>query len=176
MPRPFKRESKTFRHRLEARLEDLTNQTEDLRQQIVDRAPGVRDQLFEQAEDFRKQVVDRAPAVRDQMLAALPDKEQLLDLRDDLFDRLPENVQERLPEKVKPKHSRLKKVAVVGAVTGAGAAAFAVLRRRGTAPTPAAPFPEPARSAPVTPPPAEARTTKPVETEDEPKAEVTKKP
>lgn len=175
MPRPFKK--KTLRDKLEDQLTDLASQTDDLRKQIIDKAPGVRDQIVEQTGELRKQVVDRAPGVRDQIIAALPDKEQLLDLRDDLFDKLPDNVQERLPEKVKPKRRRLRKVAAVGVVTGAGAAAFAILKRRGTTAdayiTPPAPAPAaPAPSAPVassTPPtaadvladsPAEADDTK----------------
>lgn len=149
MPRPFKKT--TFRDKLESQLSDLAAQTDDLRQQIVDRAPGVRDQIVGQTGELRKQVVDRAPGVRDQIVAALPDKDQLLDLRDDLFDRLPDNVQDKLPEKVKPRRTRLRKVAAVGVLTGAGAAAFAILKRKGAAPAPyVAPVPPPA--APVTPP------------------------
>ena len=150
MPRPFKK--KTFRDKLESQLTDLAGQTDDLRRQLVDRAPAVRDQIVEQAGEVRKQVADRAPGVRDQIVGALPDKGQLLDLRDDLFDRLPENVQDKLPEKVKPKRKRLRKVAAVGVLTGAGAAAFAILKRKGTTPEPyVAPTP-PAPAAPSTPP------------------------
>lgn len=157
MTRPFK--NKTLRDKLEAQLSDLASQTDDLRKQVADRAPVVRDQILEQtdelrkhSDDLRKQVADRAPAVRDQIAAHLPDKHQLLDLRDDLFDRLPEPVQERLPEKVKPRRKRLRRVAAVGILTGAGAAAFAILKRRGDAPAPyVAPVPPPAAT---TPPPA----------------------
>ena len=157
MTRPFQK--KTLRDKLEAQLSDLAAQTDDLRKQVADRAPVVRDQILEQtgelrkhSDDLRKQVVDRAPAVRDQIAAHLPDKHQLLDLRDDLFDRLPEPVQERLPEKVKPPRKRLRRVAAVGILTGAGAAAFAILKRRGEAPAPyVAPVPPPAAT---TQPPA----------------------
>ncbi|MCW2771373.1 MAG: hypothetical protein JWR27_2806 [Aeromicrobium sp.] len=151
---PFKK--KTFRDKLEAQLSELAEQTDELRKQVVDRAPAVRDQIVGQTGELRKQVVDRAPAVRDQIVAALPDKDQLLDLRDDLFDRLPENVQDKLPERAKPKRSRLRKVAAIGVLTGAGAAAFAILKRRGasrnayTPTTPPAPAPA-APKAPVTP-------------------------
>ncbi|MCW2840812.1 MAG: hypothetical protein JWR55_2295 [Aeromicrobium sp.] len=154
MPKPFKK--KTFRAKLESQLSDLAEQTDELRKQVVDRAPAVRDQIVGQTGELRKQVADRAPAVRDQIVAALPDKEQLLDLRDDLFDRLPENVQEKLPEKAKPQRKRLRKVAAIGVLTGAGAAAFAILKRRGasrnayTPTTPPAPAPA-APKAPVTP-------------------------
>lgn len=131
MPRPFKK--KTFRDKLEAQISDLVEQTDDLRKQVIEKAPGVRDQIVEQASDLRQQVVDKAPGVRDQIVAALPDKEQLLDLRDDLFEKLPEGVQDKLPEgaKPKPKRKRLRKVAAVGVLTGAGAAAFAILKRNG---------------------------------------------
>ncbi len=128
---PFKKNS--FRKKLEAQLDELTDQAEDLRQQVVDRAPGVRDQIL-----------DRLPD-RDELTEILPDKRQLLDLRADLFDRLPDVVTDKLPEKVKPKRSRLKRVAMFGVVTGAGAAAFAAFRRQSGTPAPAAPFPQPPR-------------------------------
>jgi AcrR family transcriptional regulator len=166
MTRPFS--SKTFRDKLESRLEELANQTEELRREVVERAPGMRDQILEQAEDLRREIVQRAPSVRDQLLDALPDKEQLLDLRDDLFEKLPENVQDKLPEKARPKRSRLKRVAVLGALTGAGAAAFAALRRRGTAPTPAQPFPAPSTPPPARPTPATPPTDVEVEVVDVP--------
>jgi hypothetical protein len=147
---PFTKK-KSLREKLETQLGDLAGQTEELRKQVAERAPGVRDQIVEQTEELRKQVAEKAPVVRDQIVAALPDREQLLSVRDDLFDRLPENVQDKLPEQVKPKRKRLRKVAAVGVLTGAGAAAFAILKRRGdtptvyTPPTPAA-APKPAPS------------------------------
>jgi hypothetical protein len=157
MNRPFK--NKTLRDKLEAQLSDLAEQTDDLRKQVADRAPVVRDQILEQTGELRKQVADRAPVVRDQIVSHLPDRDQLLDLRDDLFDRLPENVQDRLPEKVKPQRKRLRRVAAVGILTGAGAAAFAILKRKGDAPAPyVAPVPPPAAT---TPPPAPAPTDVP---------------
>lgn len=146
MSRPFKQ--KTLRDKLEAQLSELAEQTDELRKQVADRAPAVRDQLVGQTDELRKQVADRAPAVREQIIAALPDKGQLLHLRDDLFDRLPETVQDKLPEKVKPKRSKLRKVAAVGLVTGAGAAAFAILKRKGAAqPAYVPPVPPPAPTA-----------------------------
>lgn len=139
------RKNKTLRDKLEHHIEDLASQTDELRQQVVDRAPGVRDQL----------------------IAALPDKDQLVDLRDDLFEKLPEGVQEKLPERVKPRRRRLRKVAVVGVLTGAGAAAFAILKRRGDTPpayTPPPPTPpRPASpAAPKTPPAPAAATGDPL--------------
>lgn len=122
---PFKK--KNFRTKLEARLDDLASQTEELRQQVVDRAPGVRDQLVDM----------------------LPDKDQLRDLRDDLFERLPDSVADKVPEKVKPKkRSKLKRVAVLGVLTGAGAAAFAAVKGRAKTQPPAAPFPAPPKPTP----------------------------
>ncbi|MET0448972.1 MAG: hypothetical protein ABW004_11215, partial [Aeromicrobium sp.] len=76
MPKPFKK--KTFRDKVEDQLSDLAHQTDELRKQVVDRAPGVRDSIVDQTAELRKQVVDRAPGVRDQIVAALPDKDQLL--------------------------------------------------------------------------------------------------
>ena len=125
---PFKK--KKFSKKLEARLDDLASQTEELRQQVVDRAPGVRDQLVDM----------------------LPDKDQLRDLRDDLFERLPDGVTDKMPDKVKPKkRSKLKRVAFLGVVTGAGAAAFAAMKGRSQTPPPPKPY-----KAPPTPsrPPA----------------------
>ncbi|KRC65478.1 hypothetical protein ASE12_12375 [Aeromicrobium sp. Root236] len=137
---PFKK--KKFRNRLEARLDDLASQTEDLRKQVVDRAPGVRDSLVDM----------------------LPDKDQLRDLRDDLFERLPDGVADKVPDKVKPKkRSKLKRVAFLGVLTGAGAAAFAALKGKGNTPPPPAPFPAPptpSSSAGTTPKPAKKAPTK----------------
>ena len=56
---PFKK--KSLRKKLEAQLDELATQADDLRQQVVDRAPGVRDQIL-----------DRLPD-RDEMRDMLPD-------------------------------------------------------------------------------------------------------
>jgi hypothetical protein len=156
MPMPFKK--KTFRDKLESQFSDLAEQTDELRKLVVDRAPGVRDQIVGQTGELRKQVVDRAPVVRDQLVAALPDKDQLLDLRDDLFDRLPETVQDKLPERAKPKRTRLRKVAALGVLTGAGAAAFAILKRRGASQDTYVPTPPPSPAPTPTTTPAAAPT------------------
>lgn len=116
--------------------------------------PHVKD-LAAQADGIRHQVVDKAPDLRDQIVAALPDRDQLVDLRDDLFDRLPDQVQEKLPERAKPKRKRLRKVAAIGVLTGAGAAAFAILKRKGEKPAAYTP-PPPAPAAPST------RTSSPI--------------
>lgn len=138
------RTKKSLRDQVEGHLGDLATQTEDLRQQVIERAPGVRDQLIAALPD------------KEQLIAALPDKEQLVDLRDDLLEKLPDGVQEKLPEKVKPRRKRFRKVVVVGVLTGAGAAAFSILKRRGdTPPTytpPPAPAPRPTSPASATPP------------------------
>jgi hypothetical protein len=135
MPKPFKK--KTFRDKLESQISDLAGQTDELRKQVVDRAPGVRDQI----------------------VAALPDKDQLLDLRDDLFDRLPENVQDKLPQRAKPRRSRLRKVAAIGVLTGAAAAAFAILKRRGDSPNVYVPPTPPAPAAPASSASSSSATT-----------------
>ncbi|MBC7632146.1 hypothetical protein [Aeromicrobium sp.] len=138
---PSFKKKKNLRNQLEERLDDLTTQTAELSKQVADRAPGVRDQLLAAIPD------------KDQLRAALPDKDQLLEIRDELFERLPESVSERLPEKVKPKRSRLKKVAILGAITGIGAAAFAAVRgKSSTPPPPPAPFPQATRPTPTPPP------------------------
>ena len=136
---PFNK--KNFRNKLEARLDDLASQTEELRQQVVERAPGVRDQLVDM----------------------LPDKDQLRDLRDDLFERLPDSVAEKVPDKVKPKkRSKLKRIAFLGVLTGAGAAAFAAVKGRANTPPPPQPFPTPPTpSAPADAAPADAAPAEP---------------
>lgn len=119
--------------------------------------PHVKD-LAAQADGIRHQVVDKAPDLRDQIVAALPDRDQLVDLRDDLFERLPDQVQEKLPERAKPKRKRLRKVAAIGVLTGAGAAAFAILKRRGEKPASYTP-PAPAAAAPTTKAPSTVNPT-----------------
>lgn len=156
--------NKTFRHKLELQLAELAVQTEELRKQVVERAPGVRDQIIEQGGELAKQVAERAPGVRDQIVAALPDKDQLLEMRDELFERLPDTVQEKLPVKPKPKPKRLRRVVAIGAVTGAGAAAFAIVRRRGDTPQNAYVTPTP--PTPPAPPAATSTGTGPATAAD----------
>jgi len=138
---PFKKKQ-NFRTKLEARLDDLASQTEELRQQVVERAPVVRDQLVDM----------------------LPDKDQLRDLRDDLFERLPDSAAEKVPDKVKPKkRSKFKRVAFLGVLTGAGAAAFAAVKGRANTPPPPEPFPAPPTpAAPVDAAPSEPAKKAPV--------------
>jgi ABC-type transporter Mla subunit MlaD len=133
---------------LRDQLEELASQAGELSQQVVERAPVVRDQLVDRLPD-RDQLVDRLPD-KAQLVDLLPDKAQLLDLRDDLLDRLPDTVTDKLPEKVKPKRSRLKRIAVIGVLTGAVAAAVAVLRGRAQTPPSPEPFPPPTPAAPPT--------------------------
>lgn len=152
MPRPFTSKTTTqkLRDKLETQLTDLADQTDGLRKQVVE-------QVVEQAGELRQQVADRAPVVREQIVSALPDKDQLLVLRDDLFEKLPDTVQDKLPERAKPRRTRLRKVAAIGVLTGAGAAAFAILKRRGGAdhaytPPTSTPPPAPAPTAATAPP------------------------
>ncbi len=147
----MKFKKRSIRDKIETQLDGLADQAKDLRQEVVDRAPGVRDQIS-----------DRLPD-RQELMDMVPDKKQLLDLRDDLFDRLPESVADRVPEKVKPKkRSKLKKVAVLGVITGAAAGAVTVARRLGGAPAPSytQPPPPPTKPAPAPAPKAPAPAAK----------------
>lgn len=128
----FKKAS--IRKKIDAQIDGLAEQAKDL----VDRAPG-----------FRDQVKDRIPD-KEELWDLLPDRKQLLEMRGELFDKLPDGVADRMPEKVKPKKKRgkLKKVALLGVITGAGAAAFAAARRvAGNTPTPSYTQPRPAAPA-----------------------------
>lgn len=129
---------KRLRDKIEAQIDELADQAKDL----VDRAPG-----------FRDQVKDRLPD-REELKDLLPDKQQLLGLRDELFEKLPDGVADRIPEAAKPKKKRgkVKKVAMLGLVTGAGAAAFTAVRRLvSSTPTPSYTQPRPAPTTPARP-------------------------
>lgn len=146
---------KSIRDKIDAQIDSIADQAKDL----VDRAPGLRDQVKErlpdreELKDRRDQLKERMPD-RDELWDLLPDRKQLLEMRGELINKLPEGVSERLPESVKPKKKRgkVKKVALLGLVTGAGAAAFAAARRlAGNTPTPSYTQPRPA-----TPPPTKS--------------------
>ena len=139
---------KSIRDKIDAQIDSIADQAKDL----VDRAPGLRDQVKERLPD-REELKERMPD-RDELWDLLPDRKQLLEMRGELINKLPEGVTERLPESVKPKKKRgkVKKVALLGVVTGAGAAAFAAARRlAGNTPTPSYTQPRPA-----TPPPTKS--------------------
>jgi hypothetical protein len=129
---------KRLRDKIEAQIDELADQAKDL----VDRAPG-----------FRDQVKDRLPD-REELMDMIPDKKQLLEFRDELFEKIPDGVADHIPDAAKPKKKRgkVKKVAMFGLVTGAGAAAFAAVRRLAdSTPTPSytqpRPAPAPAKAA-----------------------------
>jgi uncharacterized protein YdhG (YjbR/CyaY superfamily) len=139
------RKKKTVRDQLEARLEDLLAQADVVRQQIKDRAPEVRDTVVAKAQTG---AADLAETVRTKAAHGAADlRERLPEIRHDLlerapelsektYDRLPKAVADRLPEEVKPKKRRLRRIVGFGLVLGAGAAAFATLRGKQTPPPP----------------------------------------
>lgn len=121
---------KAIRDKIEAQIDEIADQAKDL----VDRAPGLRDEVKNRLPD------------REDLKDMIPDKKQLLDMRDELFEKIPDSVADRIPEAAKPKKKRgkVKKVALLGLVTGAGAAAFAAARRvAGNTPTPSYTQPRP---------------------------------
>jgi hypothetical protein len=95
-------------------------------------AQSLRDQL----ETRIGSLADHTDELRHQVINALPDKDQLLDLRDNVFEKLPADVQDRMPESVKPKKSKLRKVATLGVVAAAAAGVVAVFKSRSQAPAP----------------------------------------
>ncbi|MEH3034521.1 MAG: hypothetical protein PGN07_10935 [Aeromicrobium erythreum] len=162
------RKKKTVRDQVEDRLDDFLSQ-------VSDRAPEVRDRLLERLEDgvadlraslaehgpevaakARKaakdgvhEARDRYPAVRKAVLDRVPE------LSEDTYDKLPSAVAARVPDEVKPKKKRrLRRIALLGLVAGAGAAIFA--SRRGQNPPPAA-VPVPGSHAVARPGRVEAR-------------------
>jgi uncharacterized protein YdhG (YjbR/CyaY superfamily) len=154
---PLKRK-KTVRDQLEARLEDLVAQADVVRQQIKDRAPEVRDAVVTKAQHG---AVDLADTVRTKAAHGAADlRERLPELRHELlerapelsektYDKLPKSVADRLPDEVKPKKRRLRRIVGFGLVLGAGAAAFATLRgKQAPPPPPYQPTPAPAPAAP----------------------------
>lgn len=153
------RKKRTVRKQAEDRLTDVLGQADELRGQITEqvaaRAPEVRDALRERLETGVSEIRARYPDVRDALLERVPE------LSDETYDKLPSKVADRLPEQVKPKKKRLRKVATVGLLAGAGAAAFAIVRRnQATAPVPPTPFPAPT-PAPTKPAPTPAKQAEP---------------
>lgn len=120
---------------------------DDLRAQVAKNAPILRDQVVDQ-------VTTKAPIVRDQVVSKLGEgrdelKTRLPELHASLFERLPDDVTDRLPEATKPKKkkSKLKKIAVIGLIAAAGGFVFSKLKAQSSpAPTytpPSKPTPAP---------------------------------
>lgn len=108
---------------------------DDLRAQVAKNAPILRDQVVDQ-------VSTKAPIVRDQVVSKLGEgrdelKTRLPELHASLFERLPDDVADRLPEGAKPKKkkSRLKKVAIIGLIAAAGGFVFSKLKAQSSGPT-----------------------------------------
>ncbi|MDR7085437.1 hypothetical protein J2X11_000276 [Aeromicrobium panaciterrae] len=136
---------KAIRDKIEAQIDGLADQAKDL----VDRAPGLRDEVKNRLPD------------REDLKDLIPDKKQLLELRDELFEKIPDSVSDHIPDAAKPKKKRgkVKKVALLGLVTGAGAAAVAAARRvASNTPTPSYTQPRPAPT-PTAKPAAPAKKT-----------------
>ena len=108
---------------------------DDLRAQVAKNAPILRDQVVDQ-------VTTKAPIVRDQVVSKLGEgreeiKTRLPELHASLFERLPDDVTNRLPEGAKPKKkkSKLKKVAIIGLIAAAGGFVFSKLKAQSSGPT-----------------------------------------
>lgn len=162
------RKKRTVRKQAEERLSDVLSQADELRgqiaEQIAERAPEVRDAWRERFETGVAEIRARYPDVRDSLLEKVPE------LSEETYDKLPSKVAERLPEQVKPKKKRLRKVATLGLIAGAGAAVFAIVRRGQAAP-PAQPSPYPAPApTPPGPAPAKPAAAAPADAEPQPSA------
>ncbi|GAA1724095.1 hypothetical protein [Aeromicrobium alkaliterrae] len=126
---PLRRKKKTVRDQIESTYEDL-------RALAAEKGPILRDQVVDQ-------VSTKAPIVRDQVVSKLHDgadelRTRLPELHASLYERLPDDVTDRLPEGAKPKKkkSKLKKVAIVGLIAAAGGFAYSKLKGGGSpAPT-----------------------------------------
>ena len=59
------RKKKTVRDQLEVRLDEFLNQAEDLRKQVADRAPEVRDSLLSRLDAGVTELKARWPEIRD---------------------------------------------------------------------------------------------------------------
>lgn len=159
------RKNKTVKDKLQSRLEDLLAQADDVRQQLVDHAPEVRDSVVAKTQSGAADVRDIVAAKASHGVAEL--RERLPELRDELlertpelnektYDKLPKRVADRLPEEVKPrKKRRLRRIVGLGLIAGAGAAAFATLKGKQAPPPPPyqpAPAPAPRPPSGSTPP------------------------
>lgn len=93
-------------------------------------AQSLRDQLESRIGTLAEHTDD----LRHQVINALPDKDQLLDLRDNVFEKLPSEVQDRIPERAKPKKSKIRTALTVGLVAAAVAGVVTVLKGRSQTP------------------------------------------
>jgi len=133
---PLRRKKPTVRDTIE-------NTYDDLRALAAEKAPILRDQVVDQ-------VTTKAPIVRDQVVTKFHEgadelRTRLPELHASLYERLPDDVTDKLPEGAKPKkkkRSKLKKVAIVGLVAALGGLAYSKLKGASSGPTytpPAAP-------------------------------------
>lgn len=107
---------------------------------VKDHVDTVVEQLPDAAElrDLKDQLIERLPdkaewlELRDDLIERLPDKAELLEFRDGLVEKLPDEVSEKLPIETKKakRFAKVKKVALVGAVTAGIAAAVAFVRAK----------------------------------------------
>ncbi|RYY46736.1 MAG: hypothetical protein EON53_08640 [Actinomycetales bacterium] len=126
------RKNKTVKDKLQSRLEDLLAQADDVRQQLVDHAPEVRDSVVAKTQSGAADVRDIVAAKASHGVAEL--RERLPELRDELlertpelnektYDKLPKRVADRLPDEVKPKKKRrLRRIVGLGLIAGAASA------------------------------------------------------
>lgn len=129
---PFRKKKPTVRQTLEATAAGLATQ-------VATKAPDVRDQVVSKLHEGADEARSRWPDIRD----------DLVDRRDQLVERLPDDVSDRLPEGAKPKkkRSKLRKVALIGVIAAIGGVAYS--RIKGAANSAPAPYSPPApRPAP----------------------------
>lgn len=105
---PFRKKKPTARKTLETTAAGLATT-------VAAKAPQVRDQVVTKLHEGADEARNRWPDIRD----------ELIDRRDQLVERLPDDVSDRLPEAAKPKKkSKLRKVALIGLVAALGGVAY----------------------------------------------------
>ena len=152
---------KTTKDKLEDGLTDLRSQLVDVKDLVVESAPGWRDDAIDQAKHVREQAMDLAaehgPKAKAQAVALAAEAQRRIP---DLVAKLPDSVGGRLPDSLteQPKKKGGKRtVALFALLGGAAAGAFVVLKRRSAgAPVPP-PAPAPTGTG-ATVPPASAST------------------
>ena len=83
------RKKKTVRDQLEDRLDDFLTQAEDLRKQVSDRAPDVRDNLAARLDAGLAELRTRWPEIRDEVLDRVPE------MSEETYDKLPNGVADK---------------------------------------------------------------------------------
>ena len=145
---PFRKKKPTVRKTLETTAAGLATT-------VAVKAPQVRDQVVTKLHEGADEARNRWPDIRD----------ELVDRRDQLVERLPDDVSDRLPEAAKPKKkkSKLRKIALIGLVAALGGVAYSRVKNAGNSslapytPPATRPAPDLTKSSEPTPMPDSVR-------------------